>query len=792
MDLATRTLDLSRAILDILNKENSVRDAAGEILEWLGRERIDKQEYQYCVEALSAQAFPNARGLDIQHQVRSSEQKVSSVAGLKLKLSTSIGRWMLSDPNLVYVVTTVAVCMMYHDMEYAVEVLCNFALDQGGHEEGVSYPRNPYRMRLKPVVTKFVDSVALNIVNTGHDFNSALPSALNGICSHPLEAPQLSAIIKVVAQAQSDIFITSDLFPGDLVMWLMTHFHGILEISLNGKVILEEDSGTDSVRVIFAINNRCSTCPNRDGDLKNSNIKVATIVKGKLTTLIDESHCFYRESKSSTRQELYETGLLADTRRAQLSRNEVAELRIAARSLLRWLLGLELRISDTARIFIVSKSGDGGFARNPAADGFICKPLEDLLAGFPTVLNKNWGDAKGSDSRAIYEEPQPSLEQETEGLSMSMHEIMQCFPIAMSLFDTVQQRCRCRHCGQGRTLGTGSWGCLRESALDELLLLITHGIAEAFCATNVSGLSDQEHIREAIRQIFSEIIVHSTIQWDRWFHLVALVYLGGNLKIVAPWNGRFIFGEDTTSVVAYQRGSLVIAAPWLDLTVDLSSHRVFAAAFGNGQIRGINSEEATIELESCMSVDVLKEFKCYTPSNEELAQLDDGKCMVESALMSKGEGSYRLLTMLRSESYRRIIDPSDTILGLFRSSYPRCSHPHPMKKPILKDGKQFHLATFDHAVGGFSVDPLDFNHLPRLPDTIQVTKLLDTTLKFNVTLGLVSEGPVVADRCCLSCACDETGRVEGKQPCIVRRAHATSGSRELRKVGYPPSGNTAK
>ncbi|KAF5983228.1 hypothetical protein FCOIX_3315 [Fusarium coicis] len=57
MDLAMRTLDLSRAILDILNKENSVRDAAGEILEWLGRECIDKQEYQYCVEALSAQPF---------------------------------------------------------------------------------------------------------------------------------------------------------------------------------------------------------------------------------------------------------------------------------------------------------------------------------------------------------------------------------------------------------------------------------------------------------------------------------------------------------------------------------------------------------------------------------------------------------------------------------------------------------------------------------------------------------------------------------------------------------------
>ncbi|KAF4944687.1 hypothetical protein FGADI_12509 [Fusarium gaditjirri] len=571
MDLATRTLDLSRAILDVLNKENSIRDAAGEILEWLGRERIDKQEYQYCVEALRAQAFPNLRGLDIQRQVRSSEEKVSSIAGLKLKLSTSIGRWMLSDPNLVYVVTTVAVCMMYHDMEYAVDVLCNFALDQGGHEEGVSYRRSPYRMRLKPVVIKFVDSVALNIVNTGHDFNLGLPGVLNGTCSHPLEAPQLSAIIKAVTQAQSDIFITSDLFPGDLVMWLMTHFHGILEISLNGKVILEEHSGTDSVRVIFAVNNRCSTCPDRDGDLKNSNIKVATMVKGKLTTLIDDNRCFYRESKSSTRQKLYETDLLTDTRRAQLSRNEVAELRIAARSILRWLLGLELRMSDTAPVFITYQPGDEDPNLPAAADGYICKSLEDMLAGFPTILNKNWGDARGGDSRAIYEEPQPSLKPDAVALTMLVHEIMECFPVAMSLFDTVQQRCKCRNCGEGRALGTGSWGCLRESALDELLLLITHGIAEAFGATNVSGLSDTKLMREGVRQIFSDIILNSAVQWDKWFRLVALVYLGGNPKTVRSWNERLNIEDDTTSVVAYQRGSLVIVASWLDLTVDLSS-----------------------------------------------------------------------------------------------------------------------------------------------------------------------------------------------------------------------------
>jgi hypothetical protein len=75
------------------------------------------------------------------------------------------------------------------------------------------------------------------------------------------------------------------------------------------------------------------------------------------------------------------------------------------------------------------------------------------------------------------------------------------------------------------------------------------------------------------------------------------------------WGERLNIEEDTASIVACQRGSLVIAASWLDLTVDFSSCRAFRAEFGNGHIRGINSEEAAIELEGCMSVDAPKDFE---------------------------------------------------------------------------------------------------------------------------------------------------------------------------------------
>ncbi|KAF5720070.1 hypothetical protein FMUND_4354 [Fusarium mundagurra] len=753
MDVATRTLDLSRAILDILNKENSVRDAAGEILEWLGRERIDKQEYQYCVEALRALAFPNPKGLDIQRQVRSSEAKVSTIAGLSLKLSTSIGRWMLNDPNLVYVVTTVAVCMMYHDMAYAVEVLCNIALDQGGHEKGVSYRRSPYRLRLKPVISKFVDSVALNIVNTGHDFRSTFPDELKDICSHPLEAAEFSAIIKAVSVAQSDIFITSDLFPGDLVLWLMTHFHGVLEISLNGKVVLEEAAGTDDFRTILAISSKC-TASECSG---NNRIKVATILDGKPTTLLDGNHWLHHESRSYIRQKLYETDLITDPRRAQLSRNERAELRITAQSILRWLLGLEVRMSDTKPVFQVSWLGEGhDDADNRETRVPIRKPLEDLLTGFPIILNKNWG----GDKKAIYEAP--DVDEIGAGITMKSHEIMECFPVAISLFETLQERCTCRRCELGKPFGSGSLGCLREAALDELLLLLAHGIADGFGAVDVSGLHDARALREAICYVFTDIIVTSTIQWDKWFYIAALIYLGGNISPPSSWNDRSI--EDATLIAAYQRGSLSMAASWLDPVFDFSSFRVFRAEFGNGQIRGINSEEAEVGLEGCMGIDAPKDFARCPPTEKNLTELDVGKCQVDSALISKDVGSYRLLTMLRSESYRRIIDPFNAVLGCFRSTYPNCSHSYSeATESIPKIDQDLHLATFDDAVGMFSIEARDFDIAPDYPHyTIQITNLLDKRIKFNVVLALSIYGAVIADNCCLSCACNQFDQKEDR------------------------------
>jgi hypothetical protein len=115
---------------------------------------------------------------------------------------------------------------------------------------------------------------------------------------------------------------------------------------------------------------------------------------------------------------------MTDTSRTQLFRNEVAELRIAVRSKLRWPLGLELRMSVTAPIFNLSQPRYGDSNGPTTIDGYICKSLEDIMAGLPTILNKNWGEAKGGESKAIYEPPQPRPEEEAsvQAVGMLIHE----------------------------------------------------------------------------------------------------------------------------------------------------------------------------------------------------------------------------------------------------------------------------------------------------------------------------------------------------------------------------------
>lgn len=131
-------------------------------------------------------------------------------------------------------VTTVAVAMEFHDLPFASTVLYNMALDKGGHEEGVDYPYDIRKTRIKPVVAKIVDSIALNVVNSGHRLQPLLDE-LDGACVHVTDPVTFAAVSMAVRRASEDIVLLCDVLYGDVVAWLMAHFMERLEINIAGK-----------------------------------------------------------------------------------------------------------------------------------------------------------------------------------------------------------------------------------------------------------------------------------------------------------------------------------------------------------------------------------------------------------------------------------------------------------------------------------------------------------------------------------------------------------------------------
>jgi hypothetical protein len=93
----TRTLDLTRAVTDILNKGGAIGALVGKVVKWLARE-----EFAYCLEKSKALIYPNDNGLKIRSRLEESDAKLKAkpyVAGLRLVGALSIGRWMIDDPD---------------------------------------------------------------------------------------------------------------------------------------------------------------------------------------------------------------------------------------------------------------------------------------------------------------------------------------------------------------------------------------------------------------------------------------------------------------------------------------------------------------------------------------------------------------------------------------------------------------------------------------------------------------------------------------------------------------------
>lgn len=231
MELATRTFDLARAFADISLNGNSIANATTELARWMARECILESEFGYFQNLARGVTFPNDSGLRIRHMLLEAIPKFKKIGGLHLLNSGSIGRMLAFDPEYCYMVSTVSVLLAYHDIPFAASVLCNMALDHGVDRQEKANV-NSYdirRTRLRPVMDKVVQSIALNVVNSGHDLRG-LPFDFENNCIHCLQDTTLSAAIMAIERTEGDVLVRCDHFLADLFVWLLNHWQGMAAV----------------------------------------------------------------------------------------------------------------------------------------------------------------------------------------------------------------------------------------------------------------------------------------------------------------------------------------------------------------------------------------------------------------------------------------------------------------------------------------------------------------------------------------------------------------------------------
>src|SRR5436305_6173711 len=131
-------------------------------------------------------ANPNARALfdDIIHGVES-----KPLGPLFLEQSGSLGRLMARDPNLSWMISTVACLFQFHrDDRYVAQTLTAFIMRADAARQPNNATQttdfliyNPAQVQIRSVISRIVSSVWHNVVNAGCD-TIPLPEELLSVC----------------------------------------------------------------------------------------------------------------------------------------------------------------------------------------------------------------------------------------------------------------------------------------------------------------------------------------------------------------------------------------------------------------------------------------------------------------------------------------------------------------------------------------------------------------------------------------------------------------------------------
>lgn len=754
---ASDGLGITKAVFDLVNTSNPINQIANGIIKWLGRECISESDFTYCLSRTRELAFPNERGLEIRHSIDKSIKRIVRAGGMQLITAGSVGRYLAFSREYAYMVTTAAALLADHGPEFVVKALCEMVLvgKGGALDGGIPYPQySVERARLQSVLGKIVDSILLNVSNCGHSAGE-LPEVFKGVCTHLTDANTYATFVMRIAKSTSDLLIACDRFQGDLLLWVMNHFEGTIEVSIAGKLLSLIDAPHSSRKFIMIVREKCQP----DCRKERYRIEMSELLGASWVHVLDGLDDPTRKTSPAHRIALYTIESPSYSRRRDiLSREARYETRILAQRFLLWLLDLSLTVtSDLTTIgFEITFDCDDADAKLRVADVLCCSPA---------LLHDKKGQKIGTLKKIVFKAPKTAASQPSDAVYerdlQPISELFECFPAILELDQGLQKECRCRVCRNGGSIDDAKEGCLREAALNQFLVLIGNAIADGFGIRDIAGCTDLDEYALAVRKILWNLI-EGRIWWDDWFNVSGSTALGYSPRGVL---GRGHINEGGNALVAIQYGSMVIAAKWLDLKEPIAAKGCFSADVAEGQIPSVQEQCAFLftEVKLPLHGDVKNASSViakapFTELTQKHLKRDECEAVLDHAIIGTLDGqTKRLLTTIKSGSARRIIDPSDTLLSILRSTVigsenrAICKH-RKTEEPILRIPQDspvldspWHFWTFEQIVANWESGN----------NGLYVSTSLDSNLKLNVALSLSADGCLLRDTLsCQMCAAE--------------------------------------
>jgi hypothetical protein len=773
-DLVTKNLDLTRAVMDFVNGNGTatVAKAGVEIIQWLARERIDKSDYLYFIERAGCIAYPNEQGLEIRDHILRSEAKLSRLSklgGLQLKRGGSLGRWVAFSDEHIWLVTTVASMSAFYNLERTTNILVKMALS--AHQRHPAH--NLQRQRLKAILGRVCESIALHVVNPGHSVG-ALPRELSELCAHLCDPLTLGDIFSKIHQSKKDILVYCDRFPAPLVSWLLVHFEGIVEVSLGGAKIYTKSGGHITRSVTILVKKRCP--------------QGICSVTGQETIRVCERHdqdwksiVYMKEdprlhSTSLQRHSLYHTDDYSRFRMLSFqARNKITQ---TACGVVSWLLSIRLEYRPLYWCFAF-RSIPNSSSRHQGASSI---PLSSLLSRWP---DKEFAKSKPDDS-VVDTSRMNWLEEEDPGkllLSaisngpLPIDEVVDMFPLVKDMLnhDSIKEFCTCPQCEKNDPISRCKKGCMRETAVACLFFLIGHAIADGFGVEAASGMIDLDDYVHAVHKLLSQL-KHGYVIWNTWFNVAASTVLGYSpSKFVEPLVLDQEAGAAGIALVAVQYGSYIAVAPWTDISRELSLQGCFRIEAATGVINEVQDECGFVVTEMTLDIDI-RDTPPQSPAEGNGAssphlQVDESDLQVQSYIMST-KHNYRFMVLASTHSSLRAIDPTFGLICLANNPFAsaKCTCPAPASDlpdsvrlfPLDSILSEWH-SSLDESDSSSEQDesPASF---------IAAPQLFMRAEEYNIALSLSPFGCVVmGSQDCWKCAVQSFASNKHNQRRIIRR-----------------------